>query len=132
VKVDVVLLDNHGYGCIHNLQRGTGGRSFNNEFRARNNGRLSGDNVAIDFVKNAESYGARAFTARTERELVQALADMRAEKRACFLYVPLAETSKLPGTSWWDVPPAEVSTVASVNEARAAYDEAVKKQRFHH
>ena len=30
---------------------------------------------------------------------------------------------------WWDVPIAEVSEEASVNEAREEYEEAVKQQR---
>ena len=33
--------------------------------------------------------------------------------------------------SWWDVPPAEVSTLDSVKTARKAYDEAKKKKRFY-
>jgi 3D-(3,5/4)-trihydroxycyclohexane-1,2-dione acylhydrolase (decyclizing) len=134
IKLDVVLLDNHGYQCIHNLQRGTGGRSFHNEFRMRTQSpegnALAGAPVPIDFVQNAASYGARTFTARTELELRAALREMKSEPRACFLYVVLAEPSQLPGTSWWDVPPAEVSSLPGVRAARAAYDEAGKKRRF--
>jgi 3D-(3,5/4)-trihydroxycyclohexane-1,2-dione acylhydrolase (decyclizing) len=127
----VLLLDNHGYQCIHNLQRGTGGRSFGNEFRARVGGRLDGDVVPVDFAKNAESLGARAFTARTYEELTRALDEVKHEPRSCVVVVPLEEVSRLPGTSWWDVPPSAVSAVPSVNEARAAYDEAVKKQKLY-
>ena len=35
LKLTIVLVDNHGYGCIHGLQRGCGGNSFGNEFRLR-------------------------------------------------------------------------------------------------
>ena len=34
-KIVVVVCDNHGFGCIHGLQRGSGGNSFGNEFRHR-------------------------------------------------------------------------------------------------
>jgi 3D-(3,5/4)-trihydroxycyclohexane-1,2-dione acylhydrolase (decyclizing) len=130
-KITVVLLDNHGYQCIHNLQRGTGGKSFGNEFRAKRGRAVDGDVVRVDFVKNAESLGARAFTANDEAQLLRALDDARKESRSCFIYVPLAEPSRLPGSSWWDVPVPEVSGHASVQAARREYEEARKKQRTH-
>jgi len=40
---------------------------------------------------------------------------------------------RVPGyESWWDVPIAEVSGEASVQQARAAYEEARRKQRFYY
>ncbi|HYO59096.1 3D-(3,5/4)-trihydroxycyclohexane-1,2-dione acylhydrolase (decyclizing) [Archangium sp.] len=131
-KLTVVLLDNHGYQCIHNLQRGSGGRSFGNEFRARRGGRLEGEVLAVDYVKNAESLGARTFTATTAGELSRALREARAVPSSCLIYVPLESSAGLPSTSWWDVPISEVSTVPSVREKRAAYEAARKKQRFHY
>jgi 3D-(3,5/4)-trihydroxycyclohexane-1,2-dione acylhydrolase (decyclizing) len=131
-KITVILLDNHGYQCIHNLQRGSGGRSFGNEFRARRDGRLEGEPLAVDFVKNAESLGARAFEARTEGELTRALAEARGATESCLIYIPLESSAGLPGTSWWDVPIAEVSAVPSVQEKRAEYEAAKKKQRFYY
>jgi 3D-(3,5/4)-trihydroxycyclohexane-1,2-dione acylhydrolase (decyclizing) len=128
-KITVVLLDNHGYQCIHNLQRGTGGKSFGNELRARSGRGVEGDVVAVDFVKNAASLGARAFTATTDSELERALAAARQEEGSAFIYVPLAYPSQLPGSAWWDVPVAEVSAIPSVQEARAAYERAHKNQR---
>jgi 3D-(3,5/4)-trihydroxycyclohexane-1,2-dione acylhydrolase (decyclizing) len=131
-KLTVVLLDNHGYQCIHNLQRGSGGRSFGNEFRARRGGRLEGEVLAVDYVKNAESLGAKTFTATTAGELSRALREARAVPSSCLIYVPLESSAGLPSTSWWDVPISEVSTVPSVREKRAAYEAARKKQRFHY
>ena len=64
-KITIVLNDNRAFGCIHNLQRGQGGRSFGNEFRARSrsSGRLEGAFVEVDFAANARSLGATAITA---------------------------------------------------------------------
>jgi 3D-(3,5/4)-trihydroxycyclohexane-1,2-dione acylhydrolase (decyclizing) len=132
VKITVIVVDNHGYQCIHNLQRGTGGRSFGNEFRARNGAALDGDVVRVDFVQSAQALGATAFTATTASELERALTDARALSTSAFIYVPIAEPSNLPGSSWWDVPPPEVSGVPSVQQARRDYDEARRKQRFHY
>ena len=39
---------------------------------------------------------------------------------------------RVPGyESWWDVPVAEVSTIESVRQARADYEDALKKERHH-
>jgi 3D-(3,5/4)-trihydroxycyclohexane-1,2-dione acylhydrolase (decyclizing) len=135
VKITVLLTDNHGYGCIHNLQRACGGRSFGNEFRQRTRGRaarLEGAPVPVDYPANARSLGASVFTAHDEASLREALAAARAEKNSCLIYVPVTPASVMQGFSWWDVPPAEISTVPTVRAARAAYDKARGKQRFHH
>ncbi len=133
LKITVVLTDNRGFGCIHSLQRACGGRSFGNEFRRRGrSGRLDGAAVPVDFVANARSLGAVTFTATTARDLQKALAAARAERGVCFIYVPVTPDSVMEGFSWWDVPPAEVSGLASVREARRRYDAARRRQRFHH
>lgn len=133
-KLTVVLNDNRAFGCIHNLQRGQGGRSFGNEFRARTggSGRLDGAFMEVDYAANARSLGATAFTARTKDELRAALAAAKAEKNTCLIYIPVTPESVMRGYSWWDVPPAAVSAVPTVRAARAAYDRAVKRQRYHY
>ncbi|ADO74688.1 3D-(3,5/4)-trihydroxycyclohexane-1,2-dione acylhydrolase (decyclizing) [Stigmatella aurantiaca] len=131
-KITAVLLDNHGYQCIHNLQRGSGSRSFGNEFRARKGERLEGEPLAVDFVQNAQSLGARTFTATTASELSAALRAARTVATSCLIYIPLEASPGLPGTSWWDVPIAEVSPCSPVREKRAAYEDAKKKQRFYY
>ena len=40
--------------------------------------------------------------------------------------------ASIPGFSWWDVPVAEVSETKEVRQAREAYDEARKKERFYY
>ncbi|MCC7109432.1 MAG: 3D-(3,5/4)-trihydroxycyclohexane-1,2-dione acylhydrolase (decyclizing) [Deltaproteobacteria bacterium] len=129
-KIVVILVDNHGYQCIHNLQRGCGGRSFGNEFRARTGAGLTGEPVAVDFVKNAASLGAVTFTAKTRAELTRALDDAARVTTSCLIYVPLEAPSRLPGSSWWDVPVAEHSTQPDAQRARAEYEGAASKRRF--
>jgi 3D-(3,5/4)-trihydroxycyclohexane-1,2-dione acylhydrolase (decyclizing) len=133
-KITVVLVDNHGYQCIHGLQRSCGSHGFGNEFRARDasTGRLTGDPVAVDYVANARSLGAVALCADTEEGLVRALEEARAQERTCLVYVPVEPSTPIPGYSWWDVPVAEVSETKEVGPARDAYREAKKKQRFHY
>jgi 3D-(3,5/4)-trihydroxycyclohexane-1,2-dione acylhydrolase (decyclizing) len=133
-KITIVLNDNRAFGCIHNLQRGQGGRSFGNEFRQRTraSGRLDGAFIEVDFAANARSLGATVFTARTTDELTAALAAAKAEKNTCLIYVPVTPASVMKGYSWWDVPPAAVSGVPTVRAARLAYQRALKRQRFYY
>ncbi|WP_419872944.1 3D-(3,5/4)-trihydroxycyclohexane-1,2-dione acylhydrolase (decyclizing) [Candidatus Pristimantibacillus sp. PTI5] len=120
VKMTILLFDNHGFQCIHNLQRGHGSDGFGNEFRYRSKetGRLTGGYMPIDFAMHARSLGAKAYTARTEEELREALLQAREET-----VTTLVEIKVLPGTntsgyeSWWRVGVPEVSGSAKVAEA---------------
>ncbi|MBL9188971.1 MAG: 3D-(3,5/4)-trihydroxycyclohexane-1,2-dione acylhydrolase (decyclizing) [Opitutaceae bacterium] len=135
LKLTIVLVDNHGFGCIHGLQRGSGGRSFGNEFRHRTraNGRLEGQPVAVDFAKNAESLGATALRAVTPAELRAALATARSTRGVTLIFVTTPAEVRLPGYSWWDVPVSATSKLPGVRAARARYDRTVKtKQRFYY
>ena len=128
-KITLILTDNHGFGCIHGLQRASGGRSFGNEFRARRGARLEGPAVPIDFAANARSLGATVLTATDADELRAALAAARDETGPVMIYVPISAHSLVRGTSWWDVPVAEVTGVAGVRKARRDYERAVRRQR---
>jgi len=131
-KIVVVLLDNHGYQCIHGLQRSCGAKGFGNEFRFRRGGRLEGENLPVDFEANARSLGALALRAETQAELREALRRARRESRSCLIYVPIEPYDGLPGSSWWDVPVSEVSGQAAVRRARARYVHAKRRQRFYY
>ncbi len=130
VKITVVLLDNGGYQCIHGLQRACGGRGFGNEFRARDGGELSGPSLEIDFVAHAASLGVTAFSARTERELEDALDRARRVPGSVVIAVPVDPYAAVPSFGWWDVPVAEVSGEPAVREARVDYERKRASQRF--
>ncbi len=133
-KITVVLNDNRAFGCIHHLQRSQGGRSFGNEFRLRSRAsdRLDGEFVEVDFAANARSLGATVFSARTRAGLREALVAAKAEKNTCLIHVPVTRLSVMQEFSWWDVPPAAISGIPTVRAARAAYEQAVKKQRLYY
>lgn len=134
LKLTIVLVDNHGFGCIHGLQRGCGGNSFGNEFRHRagRNARLEGRPVDVDFAKNAESLGATGLRAHTPAELRDALAKAKTTPGVVLIFVTTPADVRLPGYSWWDVPVSATSKLPAVRAARAAYDRATKKQRFYY
>jgi 3D-(3,5/4)-trihydroxycyclohexane-1,2-dione acylhydrolase (decyclizing) len=112
------------------------GVSFGNEFRARdtNTNRLEGEYVDIDFAKNAESMGARAWSVRNPDELKKALKEAREETRSCVIVVEVEPHRYGPPSEvWWDVAAAEVSNLAETQQARKEYLEMREKlQRYHY
>jgi 3D-(3,5/4)-trihydroxycyclohexane-1,2-dione acylhydrolase (decyclizing) len=131
-KLIIVLLDNSGFGCIRGLQMANGTPSFGNELRFRDDatGRIDGPVLPVDFVRNAQSLGARAVAATNETELREVLRQARSADRTTLIAVGVSIEDKVPGfESWWDVPVAEVSEEASVRDARKSYLEQRKKQR---
>ncbi|MGR6114991.1 3D-(3,5/4)-trihydroxycyclohexane-1,2-dione acylhydrolase (decyclizing) [Aeribacillus composti] len=119
-KINIILVDNNGYQCIHNLQVAHGSDGFGNEFRYRSEEEnvLSGDYLQIDYAANARSLGAKGYTARTIDELKEALEKARKETVSTLIDVKV-----LPGTSttgyesWWRLGVAEVSNSEKVQEA---------------
>src|SRR5262245_60605862 len=79
LKITVVLPNNYGFQCIRRLQLARHGHEFGNEFRARDaaTNRLDGEYVSVDFAKNAESFGCRAWSVDTPDGLQTALAEAR-------------------------------------------------------
>ena len=134
-KLTVVLLDNHGYQCIRGLQQAAGSPSFGNElrFRDRDNDRLDGPFIPVDFAKNAQSLGVKTYTANSRDELKGALQSATRERGTVLIYVPVQVDARVPGyEGWWDVPVAEVSAEAEVQAARRSHQEGKAKQRFYY
>lgn len=130
-KLNIVLLDNHGFASIGGLSRACGNRGMGTEYRYRRNGKLEGERIPVDFVANAKSLGADAVRATTKQELKQALETARKSAKTSVVVIETAYDQRVPGyESWWDVPIAEVSEIESVRAARNRYVEAVKKQRI--
>ena len=133
VKLIVVLIDNGGYGSIGSLSASLGSAGFGTQLRYRGeDGALSSREVDVDFAANARSLGVKVQAADTLAELRAALAAAKAESETTVIVTHTDPSVKIGGyESWWEVPPAEVSTNNSVKAARAAYDEAKKKKRWH-
>ncbi len=136
LKVTVVVSDNYGFQCIRNLQMGSTGQDFGNEFRARDQktNRLTGDYLSLDYKKNAESMGARAWHVKTPNELCQALGEARKEKRPCVIVAKTEPHVFVPSSGlWWDVSVAEASNDSATEELHKKHEQARKKlQRFYY
>lgn len=133
LRFTVVLLDNHGFGCITGLARMVGVPDFGNDLRFRDStsNRLTGPYVPVDFRQHAEAMGALAIGATTADDLRAALATARAADRVTVIVVPIDPEARTPGfEGWWEVPAAEVSSQAGVQAARSTYDDARVRQRL--
>lgn len=131
-KLNIILLDNHGFSSIHGLSEACGSSGFGTHYRYRRAGQLEGDVLAVDFVANAASLGAVAVRVRTPEELKNALIEARAAKRTTVTAIEVDGSIRVPGyESWWDVPIAEVSEAKSVRDARRTYETQVKRERHY-
>ena len=130
-KLNIIVVDNHGFSSIGGLSEACGSAGYGTELRYRQNGDLSGDVLPIDFVANAASLGAHAVRATTHDELVDAVGAMPSHEGTNVVVVETDINSRVPGyESWWDVPIAEVSEVEAVQAARKEYEEGKKKERY--
>lgn len=129
-KLNIVVVDNHGFSSIGGLSCALGSGGFGTDYRRRTPTGLNGDYVPVDFVDLCRGLGARAVRAHTRQQLEQALAEMRAHDSTTAVVIEVDKEQRVPSyESWWDVPVSEVSEIESIRQARAAYEEAVKKER---
>ena len=130
-KLNIILLDNHGFSSIGGLSRACGNEGMGTNYRYRHGEKYDGEVLPIDFEANAASLGAWTARARTAEELKAACVSGRRQGRTSVVVVETAYDQRVPGyESWWDVPVAEVSGRDTVRAARRSYEEARKKQRF--
>ncbi|HTU42523.1 MAG TPA: 3D-(3,5/4)-trihydroxycyclohexane-1,2-dione acylhydrolase (decyclizing) [Candidatus Aquilonibacter sp.] len=130
-KLNVVLLDNHGFSSIGGLSRSCGNEGMGTNYRYRQDGKYNGEVLRVDFAANAASLGAWTAQAATGDELKGALVEGRKQDRTAVVVVETSYDERVPNyESWWDVPIAEVSGRDSVKAARTKYEEARKKERY--
>ena len=130
-KLNIVLLDNHGFSSIGGLSRACGNEGMGTDYRYRRGEKYDGDILPVDFAANAASLGAWTTRARTAEELKAALVAGRKQDRTSVVVIETSYDQRVPGyESWWDVPIAEVSERDAVKAARKDYEERRKKERF--
>lgn len=119
-KINVVLFDNSGFGCINNLQMENGMGSFGTEFRKRNpeTGKMDGPVMAIDYAKAAEGYGVKTYSVRTMDELHAAIIDSKKQTVSTLIDIKVLPKTMTHGyDSWWHVGLAQVSEKESIKIA---------------
>lgn len=131
-KINVILFDNMSFGCINNLQMGHGMESFGTEFRYRDEktDTLTGELVPVDFAKNAESYGCKTYTIKTEEELISAMEDSKKQTVSTLLDIKVLPKTMTDGyESFWRVGNAKISENEAIVKATKAMIEEIQIAR---
>jgi 3D-(3,5/4)-trihydroxycyclohexane-1,2-dione acylhydrolase (decyclizing) len=134
MKVNIIVLDNHGYASIGGLSKGVGSDGFGTKYRYRTaEGQLNGETLPIDFARNCESLGAKVFRANTREAFSAAMEEAKSiQDRPVCIVVEVDRRQRVGGyESWWDVAVAEVSDNPAVQQARADYEEKKQNERYY-
>ena len=134
LKVNIIVVDNHGFASIGGLSKAVGSDGFGTKYRYRSDsGHLDGETLPIDFAKNCESLGAHVIRARDREEFSRAMEAAKAHTGGPVCIVTEVDRrQRVPGYGgWWDVPVAEVSEMARVQAAREEYEAAKIKETWY-
>ena len=117
-KINLLLFDNAGFGCINNLQMGSGCASLGTEFRTHD-GKL----LHIDYAKLAEAMGCATYTVRTKEELIAALQDSKQQDKCTLIDLKVLPKTMTDGYGgWWHTGLAAVNA-SEVGAAKFAEKE---------
>ena len=117
-KVNILVFDNCGFGCINNLEMNHGIGSIATEFRYTDGKKPTGDLIPVDYAKIGEGYGLKTYTCKTIAELVDALEDAKKQDIACLFDLKVIPKTMTDGyESWWNVGIATTSDKDSVKRA---------------
>ncbi len=131
IKLNLVIVQNHGFASIGALSESLGSQRFGTAYRYRSaSGQLDGDTLPVDLAANAASLGADVIRVRTIEEFRAAIHTSRASTRTTAIHVETDPLAPVPSSeSWWDVPVSEVAQLDSTQQARTTYEAHKATQR---
>lgn len=113
-KINIILFDNSGYGCINNLQMGNGSDSFCTELMTNKE-----EIMTIDYAKVAEGYGAKTYKVNSYDELKDALEASKNDKKSTLIDIKVLPKTMTDGyESFWHVGVSETSQKENVKKSR--------------
>lgn len=125
-KVNILIFDNCGFGCINNLEMNHGIGSLATEFRYTDGKKPAGDLIPVDYAKIGEGYGLKTYRCLTVKELVDALEDAKKQERACLFDLKVIPKTMTDGyESWWNV---GIATTSEKESVRAACEDVLSKR----
>ena len=117
-KVNILVFDNCGFGCINNLEMTHGIGSLATEFRYTDGKRPCLDLIPVSYAKIGEGFGMKTYTCHTIAELEAALEDAKKQTVACLFDLKVIPKTMTDGyESWWNVGMATTSEKESVRKA---------------
>ena len=126
-KINILLFDNAGFGCINNLQMSNGIGNLATEFRYRDTqGGLNGGIMPIDYAMVAAGYGCKTYTARTMEQLKAALEDAKKQTVSTLIDIKVLPKTMTDGYgAWWNV---GLASVSGVEAQRKAYENLISSR----
>lgn len=120
-KINVLLFDNSGFGCINNLEMSNGIGNLATEFRYRDQeGKLLGDLIPIDFAACAAGYGVKTYRVKNMEELDAALRDSLRQEVSTLIDIKVLPKTMTDGYgAWWHV---GVAGTSENEKVRSAYE----------
>lgn len=130
-KITVLLFDNCGFGCINNLQMSNGIGSLATMFRYRDeSGKQTGKLIPTDFAMIARGYGMKAYTAKTMKELEEALEKAKNDEVSVLIDIKVLPKTMTDGyLSWWHVGLGDSKTNEAIHKCYENRMEHLEKAR---
>lgn len=126
-KINIILFDNSGYGCINNLQMGNGSDSFCTELMTNNE-----DIMTIDYAKVAEGYGAKTYKVNSYDELKDALEASKNDTKSTLIDIKVLPKTMTDGyESFWHVGVSETSQKENVKKSREDLDSSLQHAKYY-
>ncbi len=120
-KMIVVLLDNSGFQCIHNLQCANGSKGFRTELKDQYN-----QAIDIDFALIAQGLGIKSYKVHDLESLKDSLSRAKDEEGPVLIEAKVLEKSMSDGyESWWRVGVPKLSKSKDVSQSAIAMEEVV-------
>jgi 3D-(3,5/4)-trihydroxycyclohexane-1,2-dione acylhydrolase (decyclizing) len=132
IKLNLVIVQNHGFSSIGSLSESLGSQRFGTSYRYRNqeSGRLDGDKLPIDLAANAESLGAEVIRCNGMDEFREAVERVKTIPHTVAIHIETDPVAPVPSSeSWWDVPVSQVSELDSTQNAFKTYESQKARQR---
>lgn len=128
IKINIMLFDNNGFGCIDNLQRSQGIPKFGCELVYSDDDPNS--KLQVSYATIAKGYGCDVWTVHNSEELRKALAEAKLSTKSTLIDIKVDEDSMSEGyKSWWRVGTPEVSDKQSVIDAYNDLQKEIKKTK---
>ena len=126
-KINILLFDNAGFGCINNLQMSNGIGNLATEFRYRDaQGGLNGGIMPIDYAMVAAGYGCKTYTVQTMEQLKVALEDAKKQTVSTLIDIKVLPKTMTDGYgAWWNV---GLASVSGVEAQRKAYENLISSR----
>ncbi len=130
-KLNILILDNHGFSSIGGLSRAVGFGRLRHQLPLpiRQERTTGWRKPPVDFVETRRRSGRAGRSRHDPGRSGAGLEAMRGHDRTSVVVVEVDKEMRVPGyESWWDVHISEVSEIASIRQARAQYEMAVEER----